>query len=100
MWEGKNKALTLSFDDGVTQDIRLIEILDKYNLKGTFNINSSLLGLPGQLGRNGNVVEHNKINPYNVKKNIFRSRSCRAYAYSSEFNNSWRKCDKMAGRAG
>ena len=27
--EGKNKALTLSYDDGVQQDIRMIEILDK-----------------------------------------------------------------------
>lgn len=36
----KNKALTLSYDDGVQQDIRFIEILDKYGLKCTFNINS------------------------------------------------------------
>lgn len=37
---GKNKALTLSYDDGVQQDIRMIEILDKYGIKCTFNINS------------------------------------------------------------
>ena len=37
---GKNKALTLSYDDGVQQDIRFIEILDKYGIKCTFNINS------------------------------------------------------------
>ena len=36
---GKNKALTLSYDDGVQQDIKLIEILDKYGIKCTFNIN-------------------------------------------------------------
>lgn len=47
MWNGKKKAVTFSFDDGVTQDIRLIEILNKYNLKGTFNLNSAKLGLPG-----------------------------------------------------
>ena len=40
---GVNKAITFSFDDGVTQDIRLIELLNKYNLKCTFNINSELL---------------------------------------------------------
>ena len=33
MWNGKNKAVTFSFDDGVTQDIRLIELLDKYGLR-------------------------------------------------------------------
>jgi len=37
---GRNKAVTLSYDDGVYQDIRLIEIMSKYGLKGTFNINS------------------------------------------------------------
>ena len=29
MWNGKKKAVTFSFDDGVTQDIRLVEILNK-----------------------------------------------------------------------
>jgi peptidoglycan/xylan/chitin deacetylase (PgdA/CDA1 family) len=38
--DGKLKVLTLSYDDGVVQDIRLIKILDEYGLKGTFNINS------------------------------------------------------------
>lgn len=40
--DGKSKVLTLSYDDGVVQDIRLIGIMDKYGLKGTFNINSGL----------------------------------------------------------
>ena len=30
MFNGKMKAITFSYDDGVTQDKRLIEILDKY----------------------------------------------------------------------
>jgi len=38
--DGKSKVLTLSYDDGVVQDIRLIEIMNKNGLKGTFNINS------------------------------------------------------------
>lgn len=40
--DGKSKVLTLSYDDGVVQDIRLIGIMDKYGIKGTFNINSGL----------------------------------------------------------
>lgn len=40
--DGKRKVLTLSYDDGVVQDIKLIGIMDKYGLKGTFNINSGL----------------------------------------------------------
>lgn len=39
---GKAKTVTLSYDDGVVQDVRLIEIMNKYGLKGTFNINSGL----------------------------------------------------------
>lgn len=38
----KNKALTLSYDDGVRQDKRLIEIMKRHGLKGTFNINSGM----------------------------------------------------------
>ena len=38
--DGKSKVLTLSYDDGVVQDIRLIGIMNKYGIKGTFNINS------------------------------------------------------------
>ena len=66
-WDGKKKAVTFSFDDGVTQDIRLIEILNKYNLKATFNINSSLLGKKNELVRNGKTVRHDKIDPDDLK---------------------------------
>ena len=37
---GLRKALTLSYDDGVEQDIRLMEILDKHGVRCTFNLNS------------------------------------------------------------
>lgn len=36
----KRKALTLSYDDGVVFDRKLIEIMDRHGLKGTFNLNS------------------------------------------------------------
>ena len=68
MWNGKKKAVTLSFDDGVTQDIRLIEILDKYGLKCTFNLNSGFLGLNGTLDRNGRTVRHDKISADKIAK--------------------------------
>ena len=64
---GKLKAVTFSYDDGVTQDIRLIELLNKYNLKSTFNINSELLGTNGILMRYGNRVAHYKIHRDDVK---------------------------------
>ena len=39
---GKAKALTLSYDDGVEQDEKLVAIMDAHGLKGTFNLNSGL----------------------------------------------------------
>lgn len=38
--EGREKAFTLSYDDGVKQDKKLAEIFNKNGLKCTFNINS------------------------------------------------------------
>ena len=37
--DGKAKAVTFSYDDGVPQDKRLAELFDKYGMKATFNHN-------------------------------------------------------------
>ena len=66
MWNNKNKAVTFSFDDGVTQDKRLVEILNKYNLKATFNLNSALLGLKGELVCHGVKVSHSINNASDI----------------------------------
>ncbi|MEO1009672.1 MAG: polysaccharide deacetylase family protein [Bacteroidota bacterium] len=42
--EGKTKALVLSFDDGPVEDRKMVELLNKYDLKGTFHLNSGRLG--------------------------------------------------------
>ena len=39
--KGKTKAVTFSYDDGCHSDIRLIELMKKYGVRGTFNLNSS-----------------------------------------------------------
>ena len=57
---GKKKALTLSYDDGVDQDIKFIDLLDKYGIKCTFNINSGLLGQSGN-AIGSNKATHNKL---------------------------------------
>ena len=43
----KRKAVTLSYDDGVVEDERLVEIMRRHGIKGTFNINSKNLGGAG-----------------------------------------------------
>lgn len=43
-WTKKyKKAVTFSYDDGVYQDIRLVDLFNKYGLKCTFNLNSGLM---------------------------------------------------------
>ncbi|MDR0426269.1 MAG: polysaccharide deacetylase family protein [Clostridiales bacterium] len=38
-----NKAVTFSFDDGQMEDVRLVDLLNRYRLKCTFNLNSAYL---------------------------------------------------------
>lgn len=66
-WNGKKKAITFSYDDGITQDIRLIEILNKYNLKCTFNLNSEMLGINKRATIVGVEVDVNRVNAEDVR---------------------------------
>lgn len=68
MFDGKLKAVTFSFDDGITQDISLIELCNKYNVKCTFNLNSELLGKHDIIKRENQMISHYKIDPSDVKK--------------------------------
>ena len=74
--EGKIKAVTLSYDDGCRQDIRFAEILDRYGLKGTFNLNSSWIGNQNT-GRHYTVNGEKKPMYYmtadEIKKHILKS---------------------------
>lgn len=65
--QNKRKSVTFSYDDGVVQDIRLIELLNRYGLKCTFNLNSALLGKPGLLIRENQRICHYKVHPEDVK---------------------------------
>lgn len=58
---GRPKALTLSYDDGVTQDERLIRLMRQYGIRGTFNLNPGLFGDNDWLVQNEIGVDHNKF---------------------------------------
>ncbi len=49
--EFKRKAVTLSYDDATVWDKELIQVMDKYGLKGTFNVNSELFAPEGEKQR-------------------------------------------------
>ena len=38
--QGKHKALTMGYDDGKEDDRRLVEIFNRYGIRGTFHVNS------------------------------------------------------------
>lgn len=78
MYHGKMKALTFSYDDGVTQDRRLVWLFNKYGLKATFNLNSELLGQDGHLIREGVTVAHVKIRPEEVRE-LYRGHEIAAH---------------------
>lgn len=40
---GKAKVFSVTYDDGVLQDVRFVALLNRYGLKGTFNLNSHLM---------------------------------------------------------
>ncbi len=72
MIQGKTKAVTFSFDDGVRQDLRFMELLEKYGMKGTFNINSSLLGREGTLEREGKMIPFGKVSKSDIT-NLYKN---------------------------
>ncbi len=67
--EGKKKCFTISFDDNIRQDFRLVDKMEKYGIKGTFNI------IPGWFSQEGktdfpdptyiNITEKEALELYN-----------------------------------
>ncbi len=67
-WNGKKKAVTFSYDDGVTQDLRVIEMLNRYGLKGTFNLNSGCFGNRQSGLIEGNLVYRDRVFAHDVAR--------------------------------
>ena len=84
MFDGKMKAITFSYDDGVTQDQRLITLFNKYGLKATFNLNSGRLGSSGRLIREEVTVAHVKPRPQEIK-NIYKGHEVAAHTVTHPF---------------
>ena len=70
--QGVRKAFTLSYDDGVLQDRRFVEILNKYALKATFNLNSGSFGQQDRLVYANVNVDHSHIEASEVAQ-LFRN---------------------------
>ena len=68
---GRKKSFTMSYDDGVETDVRLIEIMKKNGLKGTFNLNSGIF-----------AAEGTTYAPGTIHRRMSRSKILEAYADS------------------
>ncbi len=62
------KYFTMSFDDGTVQDRRFIEILNRYGLKCTFNLNSGLFSNHHDITHEGILVCHDEIDASEVRE--------------------------------
>ena len=49
--KGKTKAVTLSYDDGGTDDRKLVQLCNQYGVKGTFHLTSGFFGLGGYFSK-------------------------------------------------
>lgn len=70
--DGKKHAVTLSYDDGDKADYRLVEIMNKYGIRGTFHLNSGFLS-------GGNKVSLDELNDLYKNHEI----SCHGVAHRS-----------------
>ena len=64
--DGKEKALTLSYDDCVDTDIELIKLMEKYNIKCTFNVNAGLFSPEGTVREEGQI--HFRLSKQTARK--------------------------------
>lgn len=80
--DGKSKALTFSYDDGVVQDKRLVRIFDEYSLKGTFNLNSKMIKERDSYERNGIVIR--RLSEDEVQKS-YTKHEIATHSYSHPF---------------
>ena len=69
--DGKRMALTLSYDDGTIHDRKLVQMMNRYGIRGTFNLNSGLFSQKEQKVKNGIETDRSKIDAEEVK-DLFR----------------------------
>jgi len=60
----KSKAFTLSYDDGIVHDRRLVDIMNRWGIRGTFNLNSGFFGLVD----NNGPLDFSRINEDEVNE--------------------------------
>ena len=78
---GKRKAVNFSYDDGVTQDVRFVELLNRYGIPCTFNLNSGFFGQKHRINHGGFDVCHDEIEASEVKE-LYRNHEIAVHTVS------------------
>ena len=78
---GATKAVIFSYDDGVIQDKKLVELFNKYQVVGTFNLNSGLFAkkLPWMkafTGKEGEYIKQSEV------KTLYKGHEIASHSYS------------------
>ena len=69
MKDGRHKAVTFSYDDGRTEDRRLVALFNQYGLKGTFHLNAGLMHM------------EDRVQPDEVKK-LYEGHEVSAHSFT------------------
>lgn len=103
------KYFTLSFDDGLEQDKRVIRLMRQYGLKGTFNLNAGLFGTRGEVKGLGtfsfqdcpegvkhkfpfSYVQHNRI-PQDEVRQVYEGMEIATHGFRLEHRNIYSHLD-------
>lgn len=73
------KAVTFSFDDGVNNDIKVVNLLNKYGLKATFNINTGKASHDDKWIFEGKEVYHLTLEEM---KNYYKGHEIASHSFS------------------
>lgn len=94
---GKDKAFNISYDDGVLQDVRFVNLLNQYGLKGTFNLNSGLMKQEFEwVHENGMVV---KRLPEDIVRDLYAGHEVASHTYSHPYMDSLSRGDILSQMA-
>lgn len=72
-----SKAAVFAYDDGVTDDIALIKLFDKYGVKGTFNLVGSRLE-----NNYRDVAAQMNTDVYNAVKKVYKNHEIQNHTYT------------------
>lgn len=79
--QGREKAFTTSYDDGVKQDQRLVKIMNEHGIRGTFNLSCGLLGKNGRAVIDGFDTDISKV-PLNEINATYNGHEIACHSYT------------------